>query len=74
MGSRLTLSWESCSLCGRKSPTLYCKRLGIWVCAWCASIVDCEGYRARAIRRPERTLAPDESLIESLAARRRVGR
>ncbi|GAB6147853.1 hypothetical protein [Stetteria hydrogenophila] len=73
MGSRITMAWERCSLCGRLGPTFYCKRLGGWICAWCASFIECEEKRpARPARagRLRRSLAPDEELINTVASLR----
>jgi hypothetical protein len=72
LGSRLTLTWETCSICRRRSPTIFCRRAGVWVCAWCISVIECEPRSRPISRRSVRSLAPDEDLIESIASRRRV--
>ena len=77
MGSRSTLAWERCEVCGRHGPVFECKRLGLTVCPHCRVLLDCEGRRhTRERRQPgsrvrrKAKLAPDEDLIEALASRR----
>lgn len=77
MGSRSTLAWERCEVCGRHGPVFECERLGLVVCAHCRVLLDCGGRRPGRQRRPagararrRAKLAPDEDLIEALASRR----
>lgn len=71
MGSRTTMAWVACQLCGRKTPPVYCRRLDAWVCPWCAATIGCGEERRSIPRRRVRALAPDEELIESIAQRRK---